>query len=110
MIGKETFEGSLDCLRPLGMMVSYGNASGPVAAFEPSILAAKGSLFLTRPSLMTYNAKRQDMVASANELFQVVLDGKVAISVNQTYPLADAAQAHIDLEARKTTGSTVLLP
>jgi len=109
-IGKDTFEGSLDCLRPIGMMVSYGNASGPVPAFEPGMLAAKGSLFFTRPSLMTYTAKRGDMVAGANELFDVVKGGHVSITVNQTYPLAEAAQAHADLEARKTTGSTLLIP
>ena len=109
-IGKDTFEGSLDSLRPMGMMVSYGNASGPVSSFDPGILAAKGSLFLTRPSLMTYTAKREDLVASSNELFDMVLSGIVNITVNQTYPLSEAAQAHRDLEARRTTGSTVLLP
>ncbi len=109
-VGKETFMGSLDCLRPLGMMVSFGNASGPVPPFEPGILAAKGSLFLTRPVLMTYTAKRPDLLASAAELFEVVASGAVRIEVRQTYPLAEAAQAHRDLEARRTTGSTVLLP
>ena len=109
-VGKDTFTGSLDCLRPLGIMVSFGNASGPVPAFEPSLLAAKGSLFLTRPTLMTYTAKRADLVASAAELFEVVASGAVKIEVHQSYPLADTARAHRDLEARKTTGSTVLLP
>jgi NADPH2:quinone reductase len=109
-VGKDTFEGSLDCLRPLGMMVNFGNASGPVTQFNPGVLGQKGSLFLTRPSLMNYNAKREDLTASANELFEVVLSDAVKIEVNQTYPLAEAAQAHRDLEARKTTGSTVLLP
>jgi len=109
-IGKDTFEASLDCLRPLGMMVSFGNASGPVPPFEPGILAAKGSLFFTRPTLMTYTAKPQDLQAMARELLDVVEAGHVRISVNQTYALKDAAQAHIDLEARKTTGSTVLIP
>lgn len=109
-VGKDTFMGSLDCLRPMGMMVSFGNASGPVPPFEPGILAAKGSLFLTRPTLMTYTAKRHDLVASTNELFEVVVSGAVKIEARQTYPLAEAAQAHRDLEARKTTGSTVLLP
>lgn len=109
-VGKDTFEGSLDSLAPLGMLVSFGNASGPVAPFEPGILAAKGSLFFTRPTLMTYTAKRDDLVAAAEELFSVVTSGAVKIEVNQTYPLAEAAQAHRDLEARKTTGSTVLLP
>ena len=107
-VGKDTFEASLDCLAPLGMFVSFGNASGPVPAFEPGILGQKGSLFFTRPSLMNYTAKRDDLVASANELFEVVGSGAVKIEVNQTYPLAEAAQAHRDLEARKTTGSTVL--
>ena len=109
-VGKDTFEGSLDSLAPLGMLVSFGNASGPVPPFEPGILAAKGSLFFTRPTLMTYTAKREDLVAAAEELFSVVRSGAVKIEVNQTYPLAEAAQAHRDLEARKTTGSTVLLP
>ena len=109
-VGQTTFMGSLDCLRPLGTMVSFGNASGPVPPFEPGILAAKGSLFLTRPSLMHYTAKRADLVASAAELFEVVGNGVVKIEVRQTYPLAETAQAHRDLEARQTTGSTVLLP
>mgnify|MGYP003373468778 FL=1 len=109
-VGKDTFTGSLGCLRPMGMMVSFGNASGPVPPFDPGILAAKGSLFLTRPTLMTYTAKRADLVASAGELFDVVAKGAVKIEVRQTYPLAETAQAHRDLEARKTTGSTVLLP
>ncbi len=109
-VGKDTFEGSLDSLAPLGLLVSFGNASGPVAPFEPGILAAKGSLFFTRPTLMTYTAKREDLVAAAENLFQVVGSGAVRIEVNQTYPLAEAAQAHRDLGARKTTGSTVLLP
>ncbi len=109
-VGQATFMGSLDCLRPLGMMVSFGNASGPVQPFDPGLLAAKGSLFLTRPTLMTYTAQRADLMASAAELFQVVASGAVRIEVRQTYPLAEAARAHRDLEARKTTGSTVLLP
>ncbi len=109
-VGRATFEASLDSLRPMGMLVSFGNASGPVPPFEPGILAQKGSLFFTRPSLMTYTAKREDLVASAQELFEVVSSGAVKIEVNQTYPLREAAQAHIDLEARRTTGSTVLIP
>ena len=109
-VGKDTFMGSLDCLRPLGMMVSFGNASGPVPPFEPAILAAKGSLFFTRPTLMTYTAQRADLLASAAELFGVVSSGAVRIEVRQTYPLAETARAHRDLEARQTTGSTVLLP
>ncbi|MBI2235878.1 MAG: quinone oxidoreductase [Magnetospirillum sp.] len=109
-VGKDTFMGSLDCLRPLGMLVSFGQSSGKVPPLDTALLAAKGSLFLTRPSLMTYTAKREDLVASAAELFDVVERGFVRVEVNQTYPLSEAAQAHRDLEARKTTGSTVLLP
>ena len=109
-VGQATFEGSIDSLKPLGMMVSFGNASGPLAPIDSGILAVKGSLFFTRPSLMTYTASRQDLLASAGALFDVVTGGHVKIAVNQTYPLKDAAQAHQDLEARKTTGSTVLLP
>jgi NADPH2:quinone reductase len=109
-IGKDTFMGSLDCLAPLGLMVSYGSASGAVPPFEPAILSQKGSLFLTRPTLMTYTAKREDLLKSAAELFSVVKKGAVRITINQTYPLREAAQAHRDLESRRTTGSTVLLP
>ena len=108
-VGGETFMKSLDCLRPLGLLASFGQASGPVAPFDPALLAAKGSLFLTRPTLMTYTADRTDLLASATDLFAVVQSGDVSIEVNQTYPLSEAAQAHRDLEARKTTGSTVLL-
>lgn len=109
-VGKDTWEASLDCLSPLGMMVNFGNASGAVTEFNPGLLAAKGSLFLTRPTLMTYIAKRADLVAAANELFDVVGSGTVKININQTYPLSEAVKAHEDLEARKTTGSTILLP
>jgi NADPH2:quinone reductase len=109
-IGKDTFMDSLDCLRPLGLMVSYGNASGPVAPVNLGILGPKGSLYITRPTLMTYTAKREDLVQAAKDLFTVVKAKKVRIAINQTYPLAEAAQAHRDLESRKTTGSTVLLP
>jgi NADPH2:quinone reductase len=109
-IGKDTFMDSLDCLAPLGLMVSYGNASGAVPPVDTAILSQKGSLFLTRPSLMTYVAKRDDLLSSARELFAVVKKGAVKITINQTYPLKDAAQAHRDLESRKTTGSTVLVP
>lgn len=109
-VGKDTFLPSLDCLRPLGMMVNFGNASGPAPALDLLLLSQKGSLFVTRPTLMTYTAQRDDLVAGAHELFEVVASGVVRIEVNQTYPLAQAAQAHRDLEARKTTGSTVLLP
>jgi len=109
-VGKDTFMGSLDSLRPLGMMVSYGNASGPVPPFDLLLLSQKGSLFVTRPTLMSYTAKRADLEALGGELFDVVGSGKVRVEVNQTYPLAEAAQAQRDLEARKTTGSTILLP
>jgi NADPH2:quinone reductase len=109
-VGKDVFMASLDCLRPMGMLVTFGNASGPVPAIEPLVLSAKGSLFLTRPTLMNYTAKRADLLASAADLFAVVASGAVKIEINQSYPLAEAAQAHRDLEARKTTGSTVLLP
>ena len=106
-VGKDTFMKSLDSLAPLGVLASFGNASGTVPPFDLGILAAKGSLYVTRPTLNTYTAKREDLVASANDLFDVVQKGAVKILVNQTYALKDAAQAHRDLEARKTTGATV---
>jgi len=109
-VGKDTFMDSLDCLAPLGMMASFGNASGAVTQFNPGVLAQKGSLFLTRPTLFTYTGKREDLLKAAQDLFAVVKSKAVKISINQTYPLREAAQAHIDLEARRTTGSTVLLP
>ena len=109
-VGKDTFMESLDCLRPLGMMVSYGNASGPPPAISPLELSKRGSLFLTRPSLFAYIAARKDLESAARELFRVVASGKVKLRIGQRYALADAAQAHRDLEARRTTGSTVLLP
>ena len=109
-VGKDTFMGSLDCLQPRGMLVVFGNGSGPVSAFDINLLAAKGSLYVTRPTLMTYTAKREDLEAMAADLFDVVKSGKVKIEVNQTYALKNAAQAHRDLEGRKTTGSTILLP
>lgn len=109
-IGNDTFFGSLDCLAPLGMMVSFGNASGPVPPFSLGELASRGSLFITRPSLMNYTARREDLLAMAGELFGMVESGKVKIEINQRYALKDVAQAHIDLEARKTTGSTILIP
>ncbi|WP_412477894.1 quinone oxidoreductase family protein [Azonexus sp. IMCC34839] len=109
-VGQATFAGSLDSLRPLGMLVSFGNASGPVPPVDLIQLSQKGSLFITRPTLMTYTAKRADLVALGEELFDVVGSGKVRIEINQRYALKDAAQAHIDLEARKTTGSTILIP
>lgn len=109
-VGKDTFAACLDCLAPRGLMVSFGNASGAVAPFDPGLLSAKGSLYLTRPSLATYTAKRADLEASAQELFEVVATGAVRIAVNQSFPLQEAAAAHRALEARETTGSTVLLP
>ena len=109
-VGKDTFMGSLDSLRVRGMMVSFGNASGPVAPFDPILLSQKGSIFITRPTVAHYTAKRDELVALGAELFAVVTSGKVKIEVNQTYALSDAANAHRDLEARKTTGSTILLP
>ena len=109
-IGKDTFPSSLDCLKPKGLWVSFGNASGPVPPFDMGVLSAKGSLFATRPSLMTYIARRPDLVANASELFDMVAKGAVRIAPSRTYPLRDTAAAHRDLEARKTTGSIVLLP
>jgi NADPH2:quinone reductase len=109
-VGKDTFLKSLDCVRPLGTVVIFGNASGPTAPFDLGTLAAKGSLYVTRPTLDTYIARREDLVATASELFDVVGRGIVKIEINQTYPLREAAQAHRDLEARKTTGSTILIP
>lgn len=109
-VGKDTFFQSLDSLRPLGMMVSFGNASGPVPAFEPLELSRRGSLFFTRPTLYSYTATREDLLATARDLFSAVKSKKVKVRVEQTYALKDAARAHADLEARKTTGSTVLIP
>ena len=109
-IGKATFPASLDCIRPLGMFVSFGNASGSIEAFNINLLQAKGSLFATRPTLNTYAAKREDLLAIANHLFEIVGSGKVKIPVNQKYALKDARQAHEDLQGRKTTGSSILVP
>jgi len=109
-VGRDTFMTSLDCLAAFGMMVSYGNASGPVAIADIGVLAAKGSLYLTRPTLATYTAKREDLESCASALFDVVASGAVKINVNQRFALKDAAEAHRALEARQTTGSTVLLP
>jgi NADPH2:quinone reductase len=109
-VGKDTFNASIDCLAPLGLMACYGNASGPVPPVELGLLAAKGSLYLTRPTLATYTAKRGDLERVAADLFDVVGSGAVKIQVNQTFSLKDAAAAHTALEARKTTGSTVLIP
>ena len=107
-IGKDTFDRSLDCLAPKGLMVTFGNASGPVAPFEPGLLARKGSLFLTRPTLFTYTATRAGLEQAASELFDVVASGKVKVEIKQRFPLKDAADAHRALEARQTSGSTVL--
>ena len=109
-VGRDTFLPSLDCLRRRGMIVNFGNASGPAPALNLLLLAQKGSLFVTRPTLMDYTVRREDLVCAAGELFELVQSGVLHIRVNQSYALADAAQAHRDLEARKTTGSTVLIP
>ena len=109
-VGKTTWEGSLECLQPRGLMVSFGNASGPVAPVNLGILSTKGSLYVTRPTLATYIAAREDLVKRSNDLFNVVKSKKVKIETTGRYKLADAAQAHRDLEGRKTTGSVVLIP
>lgn len=109
-IGKDTFLGSLDCLSPLGMMVSFGNASGPVPEFSLNELASRGSLFITRPSLMSHTAKRSDLEQMAAQLFGMLESGKVKVDMRQRYQLSEVAQAHRDLEARKTTGSSLLIP
>jgi NADPH2:quinone reductase len=109
-VGQATLMTSLDCLRPRGLLVSFGNASGPVKAFDLGLLAAKGSLYVTRPTLMTYTATETELKETAADLIDMVKSGKVKIPVNQRYALAEAVQAHRDLEARKTTGTTVLLP
>lgn len=108
-VGKDTFTGSLDCLQPRGFLVLFGNGSGPVTGVDLNVLS-KGSYYVTRPTLVTYTARREDLVAAAKELFDVVKSGKVKIEVNQKFALKDAKQAHMDLEGRKTTGSTVLIP
>lgn len=109
-IGKDTFPGSLDCLRPRGLWASFGQSSGPIDPFNIGILSQKGSLYATRPTLFIYIASRADLETSANSLFDVVSRGQVKIEINQRYPLAEVARAHADLEGRKTTGTTVLLP
>jgi len=109
-VGKDTFEGSLDCLRPFGLLACFGNASGPVPPFAPGLLGPKGSLYLTRATLFTHIATREATQAMADDLFAVVGSGAVKIRIDQRYALAEVAQAHRDLEARKTTGSTVLMP
>jgi NADPH2:quinone reductase len=109
-VGKTTFPASLDCIRPLGVFASFGSASGPIEAFNINLLAQKGSLFATRPTLNTYTATRADLLATANDLFAVVSSGAVKIPINQKYPLKDAQKAHRDLEGRATTGSSILVP
>ena len=109
-VGRDTFEGSLDCLQPRGMLVSFGQSSGTIDPFDVGVLSARGSLYITRPTLMTYTASRADLEDSAHALFDVVDGGAVRITVNQTFPLAEAAAAHRALESRQTTGSTVLMP
>ena len=109
-VGKDTWEASLDCLQPRGLLVSFGNASGPVPPQPLAILNTKGSLYVTRPSLNVYTSNREELEASAKSVFKMVKSGKVKIAIDQKYPLADAAQAHIDLEGRKTTGQTILVP
>jgi len=109
-VGKDVFMASLDCLRPLGMMINFGNASGPAPAIAPLELSKRGSLFLTRPTLFHYTATRADLEKGARELFAIVKSKKVKVHIGQTYPLAEAAKAYADLEARRTTGSTVLIP
>jgi NADPH2:quinone reductase len=109
-VGQSTFAGSLDCLQPRGLLVSFGNASGPVQPFPLGLLTQKGSLYITRPTLATYTATREELEATARELFDVVLSGQVKIAIHHTYPLANAQQVHRDLEARQTTGSILMLP
>lgn len=109
-VGKDTFPGSLDCLRPRGMFVSFGQSSGPIPPFNMALLSQKGSLYATRPTLFTYTATREDLVASASALFDVVANGAVEIQINQRYALKDVADAHRDLESRRTTGATILIP
>lgn len=109
-VGKDTFEISLDCLRPRGLMVSFGNASGAPEPLDLQILANKGSLYITRPTLLTYSASTEELRQSSEDLFNRILAGDIRVEINQRYPLAEVQQAHRDLEARKTTGSTVLLP
>jgi NADPH2:quinone reductase len=109
-IGKDTFTASLDCLAPLGMFVSFGNASGPLPPIDASEFAGRGSLFFTRPALFTYIARRGDYEAMSAELFDMLISGRLKTSINQRYPLSEVARAHADLEGRRTTGSTILLP
>ncbi len=109
-VGRDTFDKSLDCLRPMGMMVSFGQSSGPVPPLDLAMLAARGSLFITRPSLMTYTAERKDLLTHARDLFNVIEKGAVRVEIRQTYPLSEAARAHEDLENRRTRGTGILIP
>jgi NADPH:quinone reductase len=109
-VGKDTWDASLDCLRPRGLLVSFGNASGAVSPQSPALLGAKGALYLTRPSLAAYTSNRAELEASAKKLFRMIQSKKVKVAIDQRYPLADAAKAHIDLESRKTTGQTIIVP
>jgi NADPH2:quinone reductase len=109
-VGKDTFLASLDCLKPLGLMVSFGNASGKVTPFDIGILSQKGSLYLTRPTLATYTASRADLESTAREVFEVIREGKVKVEIRHTYPIAEAVQVHRDLEGRRTVGSIVMIP
>ena len=109
-VGRSTFDQSLDCLRPMGMMVTFGQSSGPVPPLDLAVLAARGSLFVTRPSLMTYTARRQDLLEHARDLFKVIEKGAVKVEIRQTYPLSEAARAHRDLENRRTRGTSILIP
>jgi NADPH2:quinone reductase len=109
-VGRDTFLASLDCLRPLGLLVSFGNSSGKVAPFDLGILSQKGSLYVTRPTLATYTATRADLEATAGEVFEVVRTGKVRVEVRHTYPVAEAGRVHRDLEGRRTVGSVVMIP
>ena len=109
-VGKDTFPGSLDCLKPRGMFVSFGQSSGPIPPFNMAILSQKGSLYATRPTLFTYIAARRDLEAAAEALFDVLAKGVVQVRINQRYPLSEAARAHVDLEGRRTSGTTILIP
>jgi NADPH2:quinone reductase len=109
-VGRSTFEGSLDCLRPRGMLVLFGQSSGPVPPFDPQVLNRKGSLYLTRPTIGHYTATREELVGRARELFGWMTQGSLKVRIERTYPLAEAAQAHTALEGRKTTGKVLLLP
>jgi NADPH2:quinone reductase len=109
-VGKSTFEGSLDCLRPRGMLVLFGQSSGPVPPFDPQLLNRKGSLYLTRPTLGNYVASREELLARSGDLFRWIGEGSLRVRIDRTYPLADAGKAHTALEARQTTGKVLLIP